>query len=85
MQKLNATAFGLACGLTWGIFVFMVALVAMFWGLGSAWINLIGDLYVGTSATWGGAFLGFLWAFIDGFIGGLIFVLLYNYFAKKFK
>ena len=85
MKKLHVTAFALACGLTWGIFVFMVALVAMFWGLGSAWVNLIGDLYLGTAATWGGAFIGLIWAFVDGFIGALIFVLLYNYFAKKLK
>jgi len=85
MKKLHVTAFALACGLTWGIFVFMLALLAMWVGWGSAFVNLLGDVYKGVEVSWCGAFMGLLWAFVDGFIGGLIFVLLYNYFAKKFK
>ena len=85
MKKLNVTAFAFACGLTWGIFVFLVVLLTMFWGWGSAFTQLLGSIYIGVKATWSGAFMGFLWALVDGFIGGLIFVLLYNLFAKKFK
>ncbi len=85
MKKLNVTALALACGLTWGSAVFLLALLAMWWGVGSAFVELLGSVYVGVEASWQGAFLGLLWAFVDGFIGGLIFVLLYNFFAKKFK
>ncbi len=85
MKKLNVTAFALACGLTWGVFVFMLALLTMFWGWGGAFIDLLGSFYIGVKGTWPGAFMGFVWAFVDGFIGAMIFVLLYNFFAKKFK
>ena len=85
MKKLNVTALALACGLTWGIFVFLVVLLTMFWGWGSAFTQLLGSVYIGVEGTLLGAFMGLLWAFVDGFIGGLVFVLLYNFFAKKFK
>ena len=85
MKKFNVMAFSFACGLTWGVYVFLIALIAMWWGIGSKIIEIIGNFYIGVDASVGGAFLGLGWAFIDGFIGGLIFAFLYNYFAPKFK
>lgn len=85
MKKLHVTAFALACGCTWGLAVFLLALLAMWWGWGDSWLNLLADVYRGVEASLAGAFIGLVWAFVDGFIGALIFVLLYNYFAKKFK
>ena len=85
MKKLNTLAFSLACGLTWSMGVLMLALLSMWTPMGGAVIRLLGDIYIGTASTWRGALIGFLWAFADGFIGALVFVLLYNLFARKFK
>lgn len=85
VQRLHVTAFASACGLTWGVFIFMLALATMFWGWGSAFIELLSSVYIGAEGTWPGAFMALGWGFADGFIGGLIFVLLYNLFAKTFK
>jgi len=85
MNKFNVVAFSIACGLIWGIYVFMLAFTAMWWGLGTKFIEILGNIYIGVNASVAGAFLGFAWAFIDAFVGALIFVLLYNYLAPKFK
>ena len=85
MKKLHVLAFSLACGLTWALGVLTLALLSMWTRLGGAMIRLLGDIYIGTASTWQGALIGFLWAFTDGFIGALVFVSLYNFFAKQFK
>jgi len=84
-NTLHVTAFASACGLTWGLFVFMIALLTMFWGWGSLFTELLGSVYIGLDATWPGALMGLGWGFADGFIGGLIFVLIYNLFVKTFN
>ena len=41
MKKLNITAFALACGITWGIGVFILSLVAMWSGLGAKFMVIL--------------------------------------------
>lgn len=41
------------------------------------------SIYVGTSASWGGAFIGLVWGFVDGFIGFWLIALVYNAFVGK--
>lgn len=85
MKKFHVLSFALACGLTWGLYLGLLALVAMWWGLGSDIIDLLGTGYIGLKATPLGALIGLIWGFVDAFIGGLIFAWLYNLLTKKFK
>ncbi len=84
-NKLNVTALAMAFGLTWGVFIFLLTLTAMCWGWGSAFVALLSDVYIGVVTTWFGAVMALVWGFVDGFIGGLVFALLYNFFAPRFK
>jgi hypothetical protein len=81
MQKLDARAMALAVGILWSALIFLSAFMAMFgWAVGL--VDVMGGLYIGYQATFIGAIIGAVWAFIDGYVGGLIVVWLYNKFAK---
>ena len=81
MQKLDARAMALAVGILWSALIFLSAFMAMFgWAVGL--VDVMGGLYIGYQATFIGAIIGAIWAFIDGYVGGLIVVWLYNKFAK---
>ena len=84
-MRLNACAFGLAFGIIWAIVIFLVALIGMWSDWGDAFFKVFSSLYVGTSATWGGAFIGLVWGFVDGFICFWLVALLYNGFVGKPK
>jgi hypothetical protein len=45
--------------------------------------TLIGQLYRGYSISPAGSFIGLIWAFFDGLIGGAIFAWLYNAIANR--
>ena len=81
-MKLNKKAFGLTCGILWGLIVFVATLWVMFRGGGNT-LALIDKFYFGYSISYAGAFIGLVWGFIDGFIGGWIFAWLYNRFIKS--
>jgi len=78
MNKLNATAFGLAVGIIWAIFAFALVLLATYVSYGTSFVALIGDLYWGVEASLTGALLTLPWAFVDGFIGAYLVAWLYN-------
>ena len=78
MNKLNATAFGLAVGIIWAVFLFALVLLATYADYGTSFVTLIGDLYCGVEASLTGALLALPWAFVDAFIGAWLIALLYN-------
>jgi len=81
MQKLDARAMALAVGILWSSLTFFSALMAMF-GWAVDLVDVMGSLYIGYQATFVGAIIGAIWAFIDGYVGSLIVVWLYNKFTK---
>jgi hypothetical protein len=81
MAKLNSKALGLSLGVIWGAAAFLLGVTAMY-GYGVEFVEFVGNLYVGYEATWAGAFIGLVYAFLDGFIGGLLVGWLYNKFNK---
>lgn len=82
-MKLNVIAFGLTCGLIWGLGLF-----ALTW-----WIiafegqtedpTVIGLVYRGFNVSAPGSLIGLAWALPDGFVGGIIFAWLYNGIAGR--
>jgi len=82
MAKLNVRAFGLACGVTWGLAMFIMGVIDIFTSWGDALGALMSTLYIGYSPTILGSFIGGIWGFVDAGIGGMAVAWLYNKFAK---
>lgn len=82
MGKLDIKAFALTCGVLWSGAAFVLGLFAFLFSWGVEWVDLLGKVYIGYKATFAGSFVGAVWAFVDGFIGGGIFAWLYNKFLK---
>lgn len=80
LQKIKALA--LAVGVTSAISTLFLGWVAMF-GWGSYLVDVIASFYIGYSATFFGAIIGAVWAFVDGAILGAIFGYFFHYFQKE--
>jgi hypothetical protein len=84
-MRFNVKALALTCGLWWGFGVFFFAWWIMLFEGQHADAGMLGHIYRGFSITPLGSIIGLLWAFADGFVGGLIFAWLYNLFAGRFE
>jgi len=84
IMKLSPTALGLAGGIMWALIVCILTLTSIWTGgYATEVLNLIGNIYPGYQITVWGAFVGLVYGFIDGFLGGYILAWVYNIFAKK--
>lgn len=81
-MRIDVKAFGLACGIVWGSGLFLIPMWLMLFGAEGLPIQVLGEVYIGYSFSIAGAFIGAIWGFVDGFIGGAILAWLYNTFAK---
>ncbi len=80
-MKLNVKALALTSGLVWGFGLFCLT----WWMIANGATGettLIGKVYIGYSISIVGSFIGLVWAFFDGLIGGAIFAWLYNLIAS---
>ncbi|MFC1497928.1 bacteriophage holin [Verrucomicrobiota bacterium] len=81
-MKLNVKAFGLTCGIIWGLGLFLLTWwIIAFDGTGESVV--IARVYRGYSITPMGSVIGLIWALADGLIGGAIFAWLYNLIASR--
>jgi hypothetical protein len=81
MNDCRPLALGVAIGVLWAIYVFVVGITAMFdWG--TALVEALASLYIGYGASVIGAIIGAVWAFVDGFIAGVVIAWIYNLVAK---
>jgi hypothetical protein len=80
--KLHVVGLGLAIGILSAVYVFILGLFAMR-GYGVDYVHLAGSIYVGYAPTFLGSLVGAIWAFIHGFIGGVIIAWLYNCFSRS--
>ncbi len=81
MEKCQPVALGVAIGVLWAIYVGCVGITAMF-GWGNALLAALASLYIGYQASVIGALIGAAWAFVDGFIAGVVIAWVYNWVAK---
>src|SRR3989338_2070295 len=81
-QMLNARALGLAGGIISGACVLLMTLATYFWGLFPSYTGILIDIYglLAYSVTPGGALLGAIYSFIDGFIVLYVLAWMYNKF-----
>jgi fermentation-respiration switch protein FrsA (DUF1100 family) len=83
-MKLNVKAFALACGIVWGLGVFMLAWWIMLFEGATGEPTLIGQVYRGFNISPLGSVIGLAWALVDGTIAGAIVAWLYNLLVTKF-
>lgn len=77
----SPNALGLSIGVLWAIYIFCCGIFAIF-GWGTELVKVLSSLYLGYAASFGGAIVGAIWAFVDGYIGGAVVGWLYNRLAK---
>lgn len=82
-MRLHATKFGLTLGIMWGAAIFFGTLWLLMTGSGGNTWHLLSNFYIGFRFSVLGAFIGLIWGFVDGFLGGWIFALIYNAFVGK--
>ncbi len=78
--KLGAISFGLAIGVTAAIFAFVLGLAAGMLGWGEIVVGILSHLFIGYQPTFVGSIAGAVWAFVNGFIGGVLVATFYNLF-----
>jgi tetrahydromethanopterin S-methyltransferase subunit C len=76
-MKLRSRAFGLAIGIVWGLAVFVSTIWDVAVGMGKT-MALLGVFYPGYSVSYGGAVIGLIWGFVNGFLFGATVAWLYN-------
>ena len=77
-MKLNIKAFAVACGLLWGIGLFLFTWWVIAFDGASGEATLIGRLYRGYTISPFGSVIGLIWGLVDGLIGGAVFAWFYN-------
>jgi len=83
-MKLNVKAFSLTCGIVWGLGLFLLTWWIIAFDGATGEPTIIGRLYRGFNISPAGSFIEFIWAFVDGLIGGAIFAWLYNLISARF-
>lgn len=79
--KLSVLGLGLAIGIIWGVGMLLVGLFGWSADYGTAFLNAMGSIYIGYTATFWGSIIGGIWGFIDGFVFGVLVAWLYNCFS----
>ncbi len=82
MTKLNIKAFGLSCGMLWGLAMFLLGIINTYFNWGMDWVRLMSSIYIGYKPTLLGSVLGGIWGFFDAGVGGLVLAWIYNKFQK---
>lgn len=82
MTRLHVINFGLALGITWGLGMLLLGLLAWQTGIGSPMVMMMATLYLGFTPTLIGSAIGAIWAFVDMFIAGVVIAWIYNALTK---
>ena len=80
-MNLRKRALGLSLGVVWGLAVFVATVLATMRGRGVT-LSLLAAWYPGFTVSYGGAVIGLLWGFVNGFIGGALIAWFYGLFHK---
>jgi hypothetical protein len=86
-MKLSARALALSGGILCAGTVWLVGIGNALWpGYGAAFLDVVASIYPGYHVGgFGSAFVGALYALLDGAIGGLVFAWLYNALSPSAK
>ncbi len=81
-MRLDARAFGLACGVLAAIAGFAATLLSLQRGAGQT-ISVVSALYFGYSWSFAGALLALFWGLVYGFSAGWLLATVYNVLAGR--
>lgn len=84
-MRLNVKALALACGLLWGLGIFALTWWVMLFDGPTGEQTIVGQIYRGFTVSPGGSFLGLIWGFFDGLVGGALLGWLYNAISSRMK
>jgi len=90
-MKLDGKALGISLGVLWGGTIFLATILLIV----KAWLGIhhpagapvgptllkLGQFYMGYSMSLGGAILGGIYGFFNGYVGGYLIAKIYNLFA----
>jgi hypothetical protein len=79
LGRLGVMSFGVACGITLAVAVFILAMATAMFGWGIGVVQVLSTLYIGYEPS----FVGAVWAFVDGFIGGAVLAWIYNKLVSR--
>ncbi|RPH51921.1 MAG: hypothetical protein EHM85_04790 [Desulfobacteraceae bacterium] len=79
---LRKRALGLSLGLVWGLAILLGTWWLLLFNSEGKTISKLSHFYIGYSYSWGGAIIGFFWAFFYGFIAGVLIAWFYELFGK---
>ncbi len=83
-ELIPAIQIGLTLAIFWSLVFFFSTILHILTGYpGAGFLNVFKSIYLGYNISWGGAVVGLIWAFIDGFLVGYIFVRIYEIIGKK--
>jgi hypothetical protein len=83
-MKLRPLALGVGLGVVWGVSLFLTTWVSYFTGYADLFLKtMAGSIYPGYSISPAGSFLGLIYGFLDGLIGGAVVALIYNKVTGK--
>jgi len=80
---LGTISFGLAVGVTFAVITVVLGLFATFLGWGLLAVSALSSIFVGYGPTIVGIISGGVWAFVSGYIIGLMIAYLYNRFLLR--
>ncbi len=80
---LGIISLGLAVGVTWALSVAFLAIMAAAFQWGAVFAAVLQNIYLGFSPTFVGAIAGAVWAFVHGFIVGMLIAFFYNRFLSS--
>ena len=80
-MKINIKALALSFGIIWGLAIFLLTVWFLIMCYEGNLLAKLGSVYLGYSVSLPGAFIGLMYGFIDGLIGGALLGYLYNKFA----
>ena len=80
-MKLNVKSFALACGIAWGLRVFLLTLSALWRGVGQH-LGLLAAVYWGYGISYLGSLIGLVYGFASALAVGALFAWLYNKLGK---
>ncbi len=83
-MKLNVKAFAITCALVLGFGILFITWWKILLDGANCHPTVIGKIYRGYNLSISGSFIGFLWGFFDGLIGGAVIAWIYNFFVSKF-
>ena len=82
-MKLDVFAFGLACGIVWGVGVFCLAWWVMAFEGATGDLLVLGHIYRGFDVSPTGSVIGLVWGLGDGFAAGAILAAVYNFLLDR--